>query len=196
MRPFTVCLTMLALSLAACTGEPEAADTAGAGTRPADGVTPDGPRAPEDRGVAGARLDYDGFGPVRIGMTVAELRAKLDEPLPRGDSLDPRCDYLTATRLPDRMHLMFENQRLVRIDVANPDVQTAAGARIGDSEARIDSLYGDVSVSGHKYIDGHYLSVHAPGDTMRRIVFETDKDTVLRFRAGVMPNVRWVEGCS
>ncbi len=57
---------------------------------------------------------------------------------------------------------------------------------------------GQVSISPHKYVDGHYLIVtpSAPADSTYRLVFETDGKLVTRFRSGKMPEVTWVEGCS
>ncbi|MDH5195731.1 MAG: hypothetical protein OEY20_00600 [Gemmatimonadota bacterium] len=53
-----------------------------------------------------------------------------------------------------------------------------------------------MSVEPHRYIDGQYLIVtdESPGTTA--IVFETSADTIINYRAGVLPEVRWVEGCS
>ena len=84
-----------------------------------------------------------------------------------------------------------------RIDVRSPGITTAEGARIGDSESRIDSLYGNSVVrQPHEYTDGSYLIVPATGDTSYQLVFETDGNAVTTYRAGLMPMVQWVEGCS
>lgn len=70
---------------------------------------------------------------------------------------------------------------------------------IGDSEERIKSLYPNrVAVSPHKYTDGHYLTVTPAekADSAYRIIFETDGKKVVHYRAGVRPQVEYVEGCS
>jgi hypothetical protein len=94
---------------------------------------------------------------------------------------------------------MIVGGRLVRIDVRDSTVATSQGARIGDSESTVGRLYGSERVMStpHAYTDGHYLTV-APrgvGDD-RRLVFETDGRTVTEYRAGLLPMVGWVEGCS
>jgi hypothetical protein len=91
------------------------------------------------------------------------------------------------------------DRHLARVVGRGSAVATVVGARIGDTEARIDSLYrGRVTVQPHKYTNGHYLVVRSAtaADTTHRIIFETDGKVVTRFRSGRMPEVAWVEGCS
>ncbi|HEY6361863.1 MAG TPA: hypothetical protein VIX63_12200 [Vicinamibacterales bacterium] len=104
------------------------------------------------------------------------------------------CVYAKAAGAPGLLIMLFGG-KVVRFDVIEPVLATAAGAKVGDSEARIQELYpGRVLVEPHKYTDGHYLVVDsAPG---RRLVFETDGTRVTRYRAGIVPQVDWVEGCS
>ena len=87
----------------------------------------------------------------------------------------------------------------LRIDGRDSTVATREGARVGDSEARIKSLYGSaVRVEPHKYTGptGHYLTVTPANDTRHLIVFETDGERVTMFRVGRKPEVSYVEGCS
>jgi hypothetical protein len=64
----------------------------------------------------------------------------------------------------------------------------------------VESLYtGRLRVLPHKYTDGHYLIVPlgTGPDSLSRLVFETDeKGRVSTFRAGLYPQVEWVEGCA
>ena len=97
--------------------------------------------------------------------------------------------------------MMVIDGHIARVDIQQGAIKTADGAGIGDTEERIRSLYaGHIEVQPHKYIDGHYLIVRpgsaAAPDSNYRIIFETDRRKVLRFRSGGMPEVRWVEGCS
>lgn len=85
-----------------------------------------------------------------------------------------------------------------RVDVDSAGVLTAEGAGVGDAEANVIALYrGRVSVQPHKYTGprGHYLIVTSTGDTLHRIVFETDGQRVVNYRAGRRPAVDYVEGC-
>ena len=92
---------------------------------------------------------------------------------------------------------MLENGRIARIEIRNGSIPTAQGARIGDTEARINPLHaGRVTTSPHKYTPGgHYLTVTLGSDTTRRIVFETDGKVVTNYRSGALPAVEYVERC-
>ncbi|HXG69173.1 MAG TPA: hypothetical protein VNJ04_01010 [Gemmatimonadaceae bacterium] len=97
------------------------------------------------------------------------------------------------------MRVMVNENRIGRVEVRSGRLATLAGARIGDSEDRIATLYGGrVRVSPHKYTNGHYLTVQpaAPDDSAFRTVFETDGKRVLNYRVGIRPPVEYVEGCS
>lgn len=138
-----------------------------------------------------------GWGPIRVGMTVPEARKALG-----GSLADPRnreCDHVHPRPAPSGVLLMIVQGRVARVEVNDTTVATAEGARVGDSEARIEALYpGRVQSVPHKYEDGHYLIVRrgAGADTVYRLVFETDGRRVTRFRGGRVPEVEWVEGCS
>ncbi len=107
--------------------------------------------------------------------------------------------YATADSLPSRVRVMVEQGKVARFEVYEGSVQTAKGAGIWSTEERIKRLYpNQVTVSPHKYTDGHYLTVvpTANADSAYRIIFETDGRRVLRYRAGARPQVEYVEGCS
>lgn len=167
------------------------------------------PSDPAARPDTAWALRMDGIGPLRVGMTVDEARAAMggdfrqravdgSEPITDPDA---GCGYAQSGRLPAGVGVMLERGRVVRVEVvdsASP-VATVEGARIGDTEARIQQLYaGRVTVGPHKYTDGHYLTVRPaqPSDTTHLIVFETDGKVVERFRAGQKPQVEYVEGCA
>jgi uncharacterized UBP type Zn finger protein len=79
-------------------------------------------------------------------------------------------------------------------------VKTVSGAKIGDSENRIKSLYpGQIRVTPHEYVQaGHYLTFvpKDASDQQYRVVFKTDGRRVTRFQAGRLPEVGYVEGCA
>jgi hypothetical protein len=150
-------------------------------------------------------MRIDGMGPLRVGMTLDEARAALGGDLRMNDDSaehpegPDRCDYPRSARLPAGAMVMVVGQRVARVEVDSGSLATAEGARIGDTEARIQQLYaGRVTTEPHKYTDGHYLVVRpaAAADTTNLLVFETDGRVVQRFRAGQKPQVQWVEGCS
>jgi hypothetical protein len=104
------------------------------------------------------------------------------------------CSYAKMNGLPAGVAVMVEAGKVARVEVRSGSVATSNGARIGDSEARIKSLYPQVTVTPHKYdTAGHYLTV-APSSN-NRIIFETDGKRVVNYRAGVTPQVEYVERC-
>ena len=160
--------------------------------------SPTGPTKPLAEWISW-RVADTGFGSITIGMTPEQANAAVGGALelPQGMTYDA-CDYARARGV-DSLAFMIEMGKVVRIDVRRHDIQTVEGARVGDSEVRIQQLYpGRVNVSPHKYTDGHYLTV-VPSDTSARryrLIFETDGAVVTRFRGGVLPQVEYVEGCS
>jgi len=143
------------------------------------------------------RLTEQGIGPVRVGMTVAEAAAALSSETTQADTQE--CAYVGLIGLPPGVSLMTERGRIVRVDVDDSSrVATTQGARVGWTEAQVLAAYPGARVEPHKYEDGHYLVAlpGAPADTTHRIVFETSRGVVTRFRGGVVPAVEYVEGCS
>ena len=142
-----------------------------------------------------------GAGPLRIGMTVADLETALGGRLAEA-STSGECRFFHPTQAPAGLYLMLVAGQLARIDVNAPTVPTAAGARVGDDEARLEALYRDrLAATPHKYVvGGRYLTVGpVPPDDRHpgyRIVFETDGRRVTSYRVGRRPEVEWVERCS
>ncbi len=139
-----------------------------------------------------------GIGALRAGATVTEAWRAIDPGRPAPDSLEP-CDHVAVPGAPGRVLAMIFEGRVARIEVRDSAVATDRGARVGDSEARVQQLYGErLSVEPHEYTDGHYLVVtpDAAADSAYRLIFETDGERVLQYRVGLLPSVAWVEGCS
>jgi hypothetical protein len=143
----------------------------------------------------------DGFGAVRFGMKIAEAEAALGVKL-KNDAAENESDacryYVPQGAFPGLL-FMTEDGVIVRLDVQETkDIVTDKGAKIGDSESHVLGLYkGRVRVEEHEYTgpEGHYLVVTG-GDGKVQLVFETDGKTVVSYRAGVEPQVQYVEGCS
>lgn len=137
---------------------------------------------------------FDGVGRARIGSTTAQLSAA--GTVPAADGSDA-CRIVAVDWLPPGTRLMLVKDTLVRIDAdSTSGLRTIEGAGIGDTEAHIRQLYPNAETQPHKYVaNGHYLSVPSPNDSTRRIVFETDGNTVKHYRIGRRPEVDFVEGC-
>ncbi|MEO8624754.1 MAG: hypothetical protein ABI625_26965 [bacterium] len=132
-------------------------------------------------------------------MTIAEATKALNGALvvPKGAD-SSACGYVQWRGGPEGIRIMVEAGRIARVEIRSGTLATDEGARIGDTEQRIDSLYAHrVTVTPQKYTKGHYLTVtpQAPSDSAYRIVFETDGSHVTGYRAGTRPAVEYVEGC-
>ena len=162
-----------------------------------DGAAP--ASTPTLRAPSNAVVTPRGLAPLVVGMTIGEASAELKTGLVAPPGADTSsCTYLQWSDAPEGVRIMTTAGRIARIDVNSGSNATAEGARVGDSEQRIDSLYkGRVVTSPHKYAPGHYLTVTptAPADGDYRIVFETDGQRVTRYRVGRRPAVEYVEGC-
>jgi hypothetical protein len=144
-------------------------------------------------------IRLDGVGPVRFGMTLANARAALRDSLivapPSGE-----CGFTVPRGAPAGVRFMVEQGKIVRVDVDSAGVRTAAGAEVGMSEADVRARYPiGLRVQPHKYDPkGRYLVLQGtvPADSARRLIFETDGQRVVRYRAGISPAVEYVEGCA
>ncbi|MBN3874292.1 hypothetical protein [Nostoc sp. JL33] len=147
-----------------------------------------------------SKLFINGIGSVRVGMTVSQAANAAGTKLV-GDSPNNSCYYVKPQNQPKNLSFMVTEGRISRVDVRqNTQITTLKGAKIGDTEARIKSLYpGQIKVTPHKYVQGgHYLTL-VPKDRANqnyRVVFETDGKRVTEFRSGKLPEVEFVEGCS
>ena len=137
-----------ALLLAAC-GQPEATEPATAPAAPA--VTAPAAPAPDAN-----TLTAGGYGPLRIGMTRAEVVTAL------GDDSDPNavggaepevCDQWRPARAPEGLLVMIQDGVLTRISAAAPStLKTDRGFGVGDTAAAIKAAYGPLAVAQpHKY---------------------------------------------
>lgn len=159
-----------------------------------------GPNGAARDSVSDLALSEDGLGQIQIGMNLDDAvnMGLLNE----NPTMKPTCDFVfpaVGAGIPDGVSVMVVEGRLARIDVDTGLVTTEDGAKIGDTEERIRTIYdGDVQVEPHKFITGgHYMTVVGDSTSAgKALVFETDGQRVTSFRAGRLPEVKWVEGCS
>ncbi|MDZ8258537.1 hypothetical protein [Nostoc sp. ChiQUE01b] len=147
-----------------------------------------------------SKLFINGIGRVQVGMTVPEAAKAAGTKLV-GDPPNNNCYYVKPQNEPKNLSFMVTKGRISRVDVRqNNQITTLKGAKIGDTEAQIKSLYpGQIQVTPHKYVqNGHYLTFIPKdrSDRNYRLIFETDGKLVTEFRAGKLPEVEYVEGCS
>ena len=161
-----------------------------------------GPSAPGGSGRDSASdlaLNEDGLGQIQIGMTLDDAvnMGLLNE----NPNMNAQCDFVfpaVGAGIPDGVSVMVVKGKIARIDVDTGSVTTEDGVKVGDTEDRVKTVYGDeLKVEPHKYIEGgHYLTVMGDSASAgKALVFETDGKRVTMFRGGRLPEVKWVEGC-
>lgn len=146
-------------------------------------------------------LTHSGWGPVKIGMTRAQVAKALGAPL-RGEAIETLdlCVEQSARSPAYRgMIFMFEDRRLTRISASsNSRVHTPSGVRVGSTAAEVRRAYGRKLQSGpHKYVGppAEYLTYWTVA-TKRGVRFETDeRRRVARIHAGAA-SIEYVEGCA
>jgi hypothetical protein len=145
------------------------------------------------------QVRLDGMGPVQFGMDAREASRALG--MGDRDSLAASgCRYLRPESGPPGLSLMIEHGKVVRVDVDSSGVPTAEGIQVGSSEAEVRRAYGDaVSSQPHKYrweAGWRYLIYRPPVSEPRvAVVFEADSERVRSYRAGLEPQVEYVERC-
>lgn len=186
------------LALAACNApeEPASAPT------PATGTLVTEPAAP-----AAGVLSAQGFGPLRIGMTTAEIEAAMG-PDANPDAVggpDPQsCDQFRPERAPENMLVMTQQGVLTSIWLTRTsDIPTDRGFRIGDSAATVKAAYGAAAtVEPHKYeaAPAEYITVWSSSDhtspAARGIKYEIGQDGKVKGIAAGGPSISYVEGCA
>ena len=144
------------------------------------------------------RITTAGYGPAKIGMTVAEASAALGTKLVSEGPVDePSCHYMRPEPAVEGLWFMISDDHVVRVEVTTAGVKTRTGLGVGDSEARVKQLLPGAEVTPHKYVapDGNYLTVWR-ADRKAAVRFETLQGKVTSFYAGRVPEVEYVEGCS
>ena len=196
----------VALLLAAC-GQPEATPPASAPETPATA-------APTTSAPDANALTAGGYGPLRIGMTRAEVVTAL------GDDSDPNsvggaepdvCDQWRPARAPEGLLVMIQEGVLTRISVASPStLKTDRGFGVGDTAAAIKAAYGPLAVAQlHKYSapPAENIFVWASGGpatagawvddaAARGVRYEIDGEGKVSIVHVGGPAIQLVEGCS
>lgn len=175
----------------------------GDGGRAGTGRTSTTEPSPAERPLSAASvLGLRGLDRVRVGMDLDQAAAAAGWPLKAlgGPTAGPACQYYRPLGAPDGIAFMVVDGHVARTDIIAGAVATEAGVTIGQSEAEAQRRYGGrLQVSNHHYTEGgHYLTLVPTdaADAGYRLVLETDGAAVTDMRAGRLPEVEFVEGCS
>lgn len=172
-------------------------------SQPIDTSAP--PESPSGAEPTAALLTPDGWGPLRIGMSRAEVVAAAGEdanPDAVGGAEPDRCDEFRPRNAPAGILVMVESGILTRISVSkNPEISTPEGLHVGDRGSSVLAEYGSrARVDPHQYWEppAKYITVwqQASSEADRRgIRYEIDSaGEIAHLRAGG-PSIEYVEGC-
>jgi hypothetical protein len=140
------------------------------------------------------RLDTEGFGPFRVGMSFAQARKLAPRLQATPDKLraSSSCDQLALPGHPG-VALMFVDGVLGRIDLFRPGVRTTRGVQPGDRVERAMQAYPGLDAEPNKYDENERYLTGRGGD--RAIRFETKKGRIDKLYAGRWAQVQYIEGC-
>jgi hypothetical protein len=143
-------------------------------------------------------LTVDGWGPVRIGMTEAQVDSALGAKL-SGEPVEPdnACVEKGADTLPG-LTFMFEEGRLTRISLdSDSKATTPRGIAVGATEEAVLKAYPKgLRAEPHTYVDppAEYLTYWTV-PSKRGVRFETDQQRIVRTIHAGGPSIEYVEGC-
>lgn len=156
-------------------------------------------------------LTAEGYGPLRIGMTLAQVNSAMgpdSDPASDGGPEPESCDQFRPARAPEGLLVMIEDGRLSRISLHDGSkVATDTGLRVGAARAEVRAAHGpELRSEPHEYEspEGEYLTIWtkaAPGPDgmagpeargMRYEVGTTGRVDIIH--AGG-PSIQLVEGC-
>jgi len=195
----SLCLTSAALALAAC-GAPA----------PEPG-SPDEPAAAAAARPVSDGLTAQGWGPLRIGMTRAEIETALGadaNPEAVGGADPESCDLFRPARAPMGLMVMVERGVLTSIWLnRGSTLKTDRGLGVGDEATAVKSAYGaSAVVSPHKYsaAPAEYVTVwseaggagYVQDATARGLSYHIGTDGRVEHVAAGGPSIQYVEGCA
>jgi len=144
-------------------------------------------------------LRFDGIGPVRVGMSVAQVEQLVGGPA-RIERIEPgdECGYANFAGIPGGISFMLSQDTVVRANVDTTGILDEAGLGVGSREADVLARRAGTQVEEHPYTgpEGHYLVAADPARPGFLMIYETDGAVVTSFRAGRAPEVRLIEGCA
>jgi len=192
--------SLVLLALAACNA-PETAKTPEAEFPVSAPATPT---------AAADVLTPQGYGPLRIGMTQAEVDAAVGSPPANAADAEPsECRQYQPPRGPKGVLVMLEQGVLTRLTaIKGSHVKTETGIGVGSHGEQVKALYGAAKATPHKYQDApaayvtiwpgrnDLLNTHVMDPAARGLRFEIGQDGKVAFIHAGGLSIQYVEGCS
>lgn len=145
-------------------------------------------------------LTPDGWGPVRIGMSRAQVENALKVEL-EGEPLDDEesCIEMVPKGPDQGLWFMFEGYKLSRISIGQPSrLTTPRGIGIGSAADEVRRAYGHGLQTVPHYYEGlpsEYLTYWTVAGK-RGVRFETDRNRHVQAIHAGTDSIRYVEGCA
>jgi hypothetical protein len=148
-------------------------------------------------------LTVEGYGDMRIGMTIEEARQvsglAMDNPALEEDVPGACNEQQYATTDGDQLWLMFEGDRLTRVTASSeaPRTRTAQNVGVGSTDAEVRTAYQNVIEEGAHYNEppAHNLLIWTAPD-QSGLLFEVNEQGVVTAVHAGGPSIRYMEGCA
>ncbi|WP_395648313.1 hypothetical protein [Terricaulis sp.] len=149
-------------------------------------------------------LTVEGYGDMRIGMTLAEARTASGQALD-AEALEPDApgacsEQQYTTTDGDMLWLMFEGDKLVRITATNEGgarTRTAQNVGVGSTDAEVRTAYQNLVEEGSHYnaAPAHNLIAWTVPE-QSGILFEVNEQGVVTAVHAGGPQIQYMEGCA
>jgi hypothetical protein len=151
--------------------------------------------------ILNAEITTTGLGPIRVGMTKAEIEDLGFTLLPIPETGNGGCQYYRLKDHSEPIGLMAIQGQVLRVDIWPGSLTpTRSGVKIGSSEADLIQYYDSTQLKAvaNPLTRGKTITFTPKdqGEDLYRLVFETDQQgRVVQYRAGQFPSVTWPQGC-
>ena len=145
-----------------------------------------------------SRLATNGIGPVLTGMTLKEAEQESGLRFKTTASGNGSCHHVKPIGGVKNVSFMMNEGSIAVAYVMNPQIKTLRDIGIGDSEAKVRSLYAGQLERGESLSGRTKVLQFVPKDEEDknyRIVFSFVNGKLQSFRSGRLPEVLWLEGC-
>ena len=140
-------------------------------------------------------LSAAAYGEVVFGDRIEDVAKRLNEMVPlREESDEESCWYAKFNAYPG-VNFMVQDGRVSRLD-SSESIITSIGYTVGASMAEVTKAIPTAIVEPNHYNpEAHYITVMSE-DGKSAILLDESKGKVTSVRAGLLPVVQYVEGCS
>jgi hypothetical protein len=154
-------------------------------------------------GVWTDTVDYNSFGKIKIGMTVAqaEKAARIGIVQLNGKrNQKDGCFYVQPKSgfQFQRVRFMVVDGKIVTFEINGSNVKTTKGINVGDSQYNL-AYYGikNFQLIGNKKSKQRYFIYIPPKAKDYRMIFESGEyEYITRYKAGRLPEVNYPFGCA